>query len=186
MCSIEPPVAVLDACVLVGVVRRELLLAAGRSGFFRPVWSDRIEGEWRRALLRDAPAGAEAAIDGEIALAKLAFPNALVRGWEALEGPLSLPDWNDRHVLAAAIAAGTGLIVTDNLRDFPRRALAEHGVAAQSADEFLRGWAERRPADALAAARNADALDADALRARLKRARLPRFAKEIQRLAEGA
>ncbi len=180
----DPPIAVLDACVLVGIVRRELLFAAAKSGYFRPRWTDRIEAEWRATLERDPRLGDAAALDGELALARLAFAGVRVEDWEAHEGPLALPDWNDRHVLAAAIAAEATLIVTDNLRDFPRRALAAHGVEARAADDFLRGWAEARPEDALAAsAATAGSPAPDDIRARLKRARLPRFAKEVARRA---
>ncbi|MCI4664392.1 MAG: PIN domain-containing protein [Neomegalonema sp.] len=189
----EPQIALLDACVLVGIVRREMLLAAGRDGYYQPRWSDRIEDEWRRALLRqageEAGSGAEEAIRGEIALARLSFPNALVQGWEGLEGPLSLPDWDDRHVLAAAIAAKATVIVTDNLRDFPRKALGAHGVTPQPADEFLLGWAHARPASVRGMFVGPDERPLPALgdgpaeaRARFKRARLPRFAKEVERL----
>ena len=179
------PIGLLDACVLVGVIRREFLFAAARDGFYRPRWSDRIEGEWRSALLRIEGSGAAATIDGEIALAHVSFPDALVSGWEELEGPLELPDWHDRHVLAAAIKSGASLLVTDNLKDFPRRALAQHGIAPISSDEHLRAWAEARPEAARKLfADHAEAAFGDPKEARacLKRARLPRFAKEIERL----
>jgi hypothetical protein len=71
---------------------------------------------------------AAAAVEGDIALARMRFPQALATGWEAQAEVLSLPDWNDRHVLAAAIVAEAEILLTDNLRDFPRRRLAEYGV----------------------------------------------------------
>ena len=50
---------------------------------------------------------------------------------------LHLPDANDRHVLAAAIAAKASVIVTNNVRDFPASALAPHGVQTRQPDKFL-------------------------------------------------
>ncbi len=50
---------------------------------------------------------------------------------------LTLPDLNDRHVLAAAIRAGAGVIVTSNLTDFPKETLTKYGIEAQHPDEFI-------------------------------------------------
>jgi hypothetical protein len=50
---------------------------------------------------------------------------------------LRLPDPDDRHVLAAAIAGKASLIVTWNLKDFPAKNLASHDVTSQSPDAFL-------------------------------------------------
>jgi hypothetical protein len=55
---------------------------------------------------------------------------------ELIDDGLSLPDPNDRHVLAAAIRSGAQVIVTANLRDFPREHLASYSVEAQHPDEF--------------------------------------------------
>jgi hypothetical protein len=57
--------------------------------------------------------------------------DCLVTGYEPLIEGLTLPDPNDRHVLAAAILAGADVIVTFNLRDFPPEALARFGVEAR-------------------------------------------------------
>jgi hypothetical protein len=57
-----------------------------------------------------------------------AFDDALVSGWEELEGGLSLPDQDDRHVLAAAIRGGAQTIITANAKDFPVAALAPLGL----------------------------------------------------------
>lgn len=181
-----PAAALLDACVLAPLLLREALFAVAREGLIAPRWSDRIEEEWRRAAAKEARGLSEAMIEGDLALARAAFPGALVEGWEAHEGPLSLPDWEDRHVLAAAIAAGASLLVTDNLRDFPRRVLAEHRIRPVGGDALLAELAANSPQamaralQRLRAAAPPEAL-ADGLPMLLKRGRLPRLAKAAAR-----
>jgi len=65
-----------------------------------------------------------------------ALPGASVTGYEKLVGDLSLPDPGDRHVLAAAIQAEAGFIVTFNTSDFPSEELAPHEVQAVDPDPF--------------------------------------------------
>jgi hypothetical protein len=52
---------------------------------------------------------------------------------------------DDRHVLAAAVVAGAGVIVTGNLKDFPEHALMPYGVEALSPDEFLEQLLDAAP-----------------------------------------
>lgn len=74
--------------------------------------------------------------DRRIAAMKTAFPEALVTGYIALI-PSMTNHPKDRHVLAATVAAGAPVIVTSNLRDFPRQALEPLAISAQSPDLFL-------------------------------------------------
>ncbi len=190
--SIDPVgvVAVLDACVLVRVAAREVLLAFAAEGLFEPRWSERIESEWRAASLKLGRGLEATAIDGDIAVARLRAPKSPIGRQDEIdrvtEG-LSLPDWDDRHVLAAAIVSDAPLIVTDNLKDFPRRRLAEHRIAPVSADEFAAALTARGDDAPLrrafrnlaqAAAEPAEVVD---LPAKLKAARLPRLAKALAR-----
>ncbi len=46
-------------------------------------------------------------------------------------------DEKDRHVLAAAVASGSQVVVTFNLTDFPEEALAPLGLEAVHPDDFL-------------------------------------------------
>ncbi|HET9643812.1 MAG TPA: PIN domain-containing protein, partial [Burkholderiaceae bacterium] len=57
--------------------------------------------------------------------------------WCRLVPCLQLPDANDVHVLAAAIAGHADCIVTSNLKDFPEQLLAPFGLQAIHPDEFL-------------------------------------------------
>jgi len=66
-----------------------------------------------------------------------AVPDCLVTGYESLIEGFSLPDPNDRHVLAAAVRAGAQAIVTFNLSDFPVAVLAPPGLEAKHPDDFL-------------------------------------------------
>jgi hypothetical protein len=61
----------------------------------------------------------------------------LITGYEPLLPTLSLPDPGDLHVLAAAIQGQAEVIVTLNLRDFPKNDLARYGLQAQSPDDFI-------------------------------------------------
>lgn len=66
-----------------------------------------------------------------------AILDGLVDRYEALIEGLTLPDPDDRHVLAAAIRCGASMIVTFNQRDFPIDVLASYGVESQHPDEFV-------------------------------------------------
>jgi hypothetical protein len=59
-----------------------------------------------------------------------------VRGYERWEQRLTLPDPDDRHVLAAALACVADVIVTFNTADFPASTLRPFGVVAVKPDTF--------------------------------------------------
>lgn len=173
--------AVLDACVLYPTVLREILTDSAAAGLFQPVWSQRILDEWRLAAARhELPAGVE------IALLVERFPQASVAAPESLAQGLDLPDPADRHVVAAALSAGAGLIITANLRDFPRHILGALGLRAVHPDEFLRDLFLSHPEAILAAviateARARQAGGAMTRKELIRRARLPRLGKALAR-----
>ena len=178
---------VLDACVLYPTVLREILIGVARAGLFTPLWSDRILEEWARAT-RKLGAGAEAVARGEIALLRAAFPGACGPARPAIEARLTLPDDNDRHVLAVAIAAGADAIVTFNAADFPRHVLAEEGLSRRDPDGFLWELWSHHPETVLkvveAVRAKAERLSGrpQPLRALLKRAQLPRLGKALDQV----
>ncbi len=190
MARAAPQKLLLDACVLYPTVMREVLLGCAAAGLFTPLWSARILEEWARAAARLGPLD-EALARGEIARMSADFPRAMVAPQPGLEARLHLPDANDIHVLAAAIAGGAEAIVTQNASDFPRGVLAEEGLARLDADGFLWAlWSDQpqRVAAAVEAVRaRAEALSGQPqpLRALLKRARLFKLAKALAMAGEG-
>jgi predicted nucleic acid-binding protein len=127
---------VLDACVLFPTVMRETLLAVAATGLFQPLWSDRILGEWQRAAKRH---GAEADHDAAAAItrARAGFPHATIKPQPGLESRLHLPDENDLHVLAVAIASSADAIITLNAKDFPRAILKTEGLDRRDPDSLI-------------------------------------------------
>ena len=61
----------------------------------------------------------------------------LVSDYEDLIPMLTLPDPDDRHVLAAAIRSSADMIITFNLDDFPSGTLKRWGIGAQHPDHFI-------------------------------------------------
>ncbi|RYH10188.1 RSP_2648 family PIN domain-containing protein [Tropicimonas sp. IMCC6043] len=178
--------ALLDACVLYPTVMREMLLGAAGQGLYEPLWSDRLLEEWARAAARFGPLD-EAQARGEIALLRARWPKASVTPRAGDLARLWLPDEDDIHVLAAAIAGSADTIVTLNARDFPRQTLAEEGLARIDPDALLYGLWLNHPnaleavgARVLAEAERMDDAPHDRRRL-LKKARLPRLAKALAR-----
>jgi len=122
------------------------------SGRFRARWTKKIHGEWKRNLLKNRTDLTMEQLDRTSELMDRAIPDACVYDFEDVITGLSLPDTNDRHVLAAAIRCGAGVIVTFNLKDFPDACLAPYGVEAQHPDEFVENLFHLDPAAVIAAA----------------------------------
>lgn len=119
--------ALLDACVLVPITLADTLLRVAERELYRPLWSERILAEAAYAV-REVHADLPVEVVAKrFAAMRAAFEDAAVEGWEALEASLSLPDPDDRHVVAAALRGHADAIVTANLRDFPDEALAPLG-----------------------------------------------------------
>jgi len=132
-----PLIVLYDACVLYPAPLRDLLMWLGLSGRFRARWSRAIHEEWKRNLLRNRPDLTRERLDRTSDLMDTAIADCLVDGYEDLIADLSLPDPDDRHVLAAAIQGDASVIVTFNLRDFPHDVLASFGIEALHPDDFI-------------------------------------------------
>ncbi len=129
--------ALYDACVLYPAPLRDLLMQLAVTDIFQARWTDQIHDEWIRRLLEKRPDLRAEDLQKTRALMNRHVRDCLVVGYEGLIPGLSLPDENDRHVLAAAIQCRADLIVTTNLRDFPKSALAPYDVEAIHPDEFI-------------------------------------------------
>jgi predicted nucleic acid-binding protein len=129
-------VVVYDACVLYPAALRDFLLRVARTGIVRARWSELILDECFNAIARERPELQPAALQRTRHLMREAIPDCIVSGHEPLIDGLSLPDPDDRHVLAAAIRCGAGAIVTFNLKDLSE-VLVRFALEAKHPDDFL-------------------------------------------------
>lgn len=129
--------ALFDSCVLFAEMTRNLLLNLAETGLFSAKWTTEIHEEWISNLLMRKPNLTRPKLERLRDLMDAAIKDCLVTGYEPLIDGLTLPDVNDRHVLAAAITAAADVIVTTNLKDFPADALRHFRIIAQHPDEFI-------------------------------------------------
>lgn len=129
--------AFFDSNVFFGARLRSLVVEMAQSGLFRARWSEDVHREWM-----DAVAANRRGIDLQ-ALARVksqmnaAVLDCVTTDYQCLVGSLTLPDPEDRHVLAAAIVARASVIVTFNEKDFPARELARFGLHTRHPDDFI-------------------------------------------------
>lgn len=114
-------VAVYDANVLYPNILRDVLIRVAGAGLVQAKWTETILDETFRNLRANRPDLAPDALGRTRRLMKSAVRDCLVKGYEPLIDILELPDKDDRHVLAAAVRAKAQVIVTFNLKDFPRK-----------------------------------------------------------------
>jgi predicted nucleic acid-binding protein len=129
--------AIFDACVLYPAPLRDFLMNLAITDLFRARWTDEIHDEWIRNVLRNRPDLTNERLQRTRDLMNSHVRDCLVSGYQDLIPSLTLPDENDRHVLAASICTGANVIVTYNLSDFPTTTLEQQGIKAQHPDEFI-------------------------------------------------
>jgi len=145
--------ALLDANVLYPAPMRDLLMQLALTDLFRARWTTDIHREWIDALLRNEPRRDRAKLERTRDLMDRATRDSLISGYEELIETLTLPDADDRHVLAAAITGRCDVIVTQNLKHFPSVALDPYGIEAQHPDDFLSNHLSLAPGPFCAAVR---------------------------------
>ncbi len=135
-------IAVCDACTLYSITMADLLTSFGEASLYHPRWT---HDEWIRNVIEHR--GQSGTVTREKLEARRdtmieAIENSLVEDYEDLIPTITLPDPDDRHVLAAAIKAEANLILTINLKDFPPKILTAWNLIAKHPDDFTAGLLE--------------------------------------------
>jgi len=136
---------VLDACVLYPAPIRDILLSLAEEGLFQAKWSEIIQEEWLRNLLKNRPDLKRTQLNQTIEAMNIAFPDANVDGFEDLIPSIKIPDKDDRHVVACAIRCAADLIVTFNVKDFPNKELSKYDIEIQKPDELISNLIDINP-----------------------------------------
>jgi|KBSMisStaDraftv2_1062788.scaffolds.fasta_scaffold00346_38 predicted nucleic acid-binding protein len=129
---------IIDACVLVQAAVRDTLLRLAERRLFICRWTDEIIDEVVGVLKNRLQRSPEQ-IEHLTSELRTYFADAWVESGYKLLVPAMSNDLKDRHVLAAAVKGGCEVIVTYNIRHFPKEALAPLDVEAMTPDEFLLG-----------------------------------------------
>jgi predicted nucleic acid-binding protein len=145
--------ALFDACVLYPAPLRDLLMRLAQTDLFRPRWTEQIHDEWIRNVLQNRSDLTTEQLQRTRTLMNSHVRDCLVTGYEPLIDGLTLPDPDDRHVLAAAIRTRASVIVTCNLKDFPQEVLGPLGLEAQHPDDFITHLIDLNPGAVCAAAK---------------------------------
>ena len=142
--------AILDANVLYPQLVRDTLLSLAVERLYHARWTTTIHAEWMRHLAKDRPEIA-AKLPQLAERMNASVPDSLVTNYETLITSIDLPDPDDRHVVAAAIAGHADAIVTFNTKDFPADVLQPYGIEVQHPDEFVMNQLQLQKIPALSA-----------------------------------
>ena len=145
---------IYDACVLYPAPLRDFLMHLALTDLFRACWTNTIHDEWIRNVLKQRPDLTAENLERTRSLMNANVRDCLVTDFEHLIPSIELPEGEDRHVVAAAIRAGASLIVTFNLKDFPRERLDTYNLAARHTDDFVVDLLDLNAAVVCAAAAN--------------------------------
>jgi predicted nucleic acid-binding protein len=129
--------ALYDSCVLYPAPLRDLLMWLALTDLFRARWTDAIHEEWIQNLLKNRPDLSRTRLERTRDRMNANVRDCLVTDYEDLIEAVTLPDPDDRHVLAAAIRGRADVIVTFNLDDYPSNILQPYGIEAQHPDAFV-------------------------------------------------
>jgi hypothetical protein len=151
----EPSVVIFDACILYPFHLRNIVVQIAVDRLVDARWTDEIHDEWIRNLAANVPAIPIERLQITRRLMNGALPHAMVAGYQGHVQAVTLPDPDDRHVVAAGIAGGASVVLTWNLLDFPVRELKKHGLRRQTPDALLVDLYNKVPDLTLASLANA-------------------------------
>lgn len=181
----------IDTCVLFPTIMRTLLLEAIKLKGDNAFWSEKIFSEWLSSAKKVGELG-QLQAGSEIAILRANWPDSIIDFSFELEEYLYLPDLNDRHVLAAAIARPCDAIVTLNKKDFPKNILDQYGLSRVDPDSILTEYLNGNDtskimeiAQRLLNETNKNLEEDWTMRQLFKKARLPRTAKALSILING-
>lgn len=130
------PVVLYDANLLYPFHLRNLFIQLGVDYVVSPRWTDAIHEEWIGNLAATGRQTRDRLLQTRDLMRRV-LPDADVHGYGHRIDSLTLPDPDDRHVLAAAIETGAEIILTFNLKHFPPGSLLPFGIVARDPDDFL-------------------------------------------------
>ena len=182
-------VVLADANVLYSRVLRDYLLYAAEQEIVNVNWSQAILDDVVEHLVANVTGFTEESGKALLDALTEAFPDALVEPTAndyRRFADVTLPDEDDRHVIAAALAADARIICTNNIKHFPAEVMTRLGLITLTPDELFTqlifnympqmAAAHRATVDGLGHATNQSTMDA------LRRARAPKTADLMSRM----
>ncbi|WP_068402419.1 PIN domain-containing protein [Kribbia dieselivorans] len=133
-------VVLADANILYSRVLRDYFLYAMTQQLIRVMWSTEILDEVVEHLVENVASFDAGAGRRLVAAMNGAFPYSLVEVSEeamVAAAPFRLTDDDDRHVIAAALAAEATFLCSDDRTGFPPEVMAAIGIEHVTADELL-------------------------------------------------
>ncbi|MCY7297468.1 PIN domain-containing protein [Alteromonas sp. a30] len=177
---------ILDACVMYPAPLRSYLLYLACTGLYRARWTNKIHDEWIGNLIKNNPNLDPVKLKRTRELMDKSVPDCLIEGYEPLINGLTLPDSDDRHVVAAAIKGQAESIITFNLKDFPKDELRQLELSTIHPDEFLCDMFELDASACIAAAQNQrhslknPQMSAEEFLSCLQKQKLPSFVSKLR------
>ena len=104
--ALEPAVVVFDARIFYPFHLRNVVVQTAVDRLVDAHWTDEIHDEWIRNLAANVPIISLERLQITRSLMDQALPNALISSYSGHIGAVTLPDPNDRHVVAVGIACG--------------------------------------------------------------------------------